>query len=60
MNYLRVKSVAKRLDIGESSVWKYVKDGILPKPIKISARTSVWRAVDIDNAIERLATKGEA
>ena len=32
MNYLRAASVAKKLDISESSVWKYVKDGILPRP----------------------------
>lgn len=59
-NYLRAASVAKKIDVSESTVWKYVKDGILPRPLKISARTSLFRASDIDDAIERFATKGEA
>lgn len=55
MNYLRVKSVAKRLDMSESSVWRLVQQGILPKPIKLAPRTTVWSAVEIDAAIEKIA-----
>ena len=61
MNYLRVKSVAKRLDVSESAIWRYVQQGILPKPIKLTPRTTVWRASDIDAAIEKVASdKGGA
>ena len=55
MNYLRVKSVAKRLDMSESTVWRLVQQGILPKPLKLTPRTTVWRADDIDAAIEKVA-----
>ena len=55
MNYLRAKSVAKGMDVSESTVWRYVKNGILPPPIRLSSRTTVWRAVDIDTAIEKIA-----
>ena len=58
MNYLRVKSVAKRLDISESSVWRLVQQNILPKPIKLSSRTTVWRDTDIDCCIEKIASAG--
>lgn len=57
MKYLRVKSVAKQLDVSEATIWRFVQQKILPKPIKLSARTTVWRADDIDAAIEKL---GEA
>lgn len=55
MNYLRAKTVAKRLDVSESAIWRYAQQGILPKPIKLTPRTTVWRASDIDAAIEKIA-----
>jgi len=56
MQYLRVKSVADKLDVSEATVWRFVQQNILPKPIKLSARTTVWRADDIDAAIEGIAS----
>jgi len=56
VKYLRVKSVAKQLDVSEATVWRFVQQNILPKPIKLSARTTVWRADDIDSAIESIAS----
>jgi len=44
---LRDKEVAEMLTIGRSTVWLYVKQGKLPKPIKMSERVSVWRVSDI-------------
>jgi predicted DNA-binding transcriptional regulator AlpA len=58
MNYLRVKSVAKRLDMSQSSVWRLVQQGILPKPIKLTPRTTFWRSWEIDEAIESIANSG--
>ncbi len=60
MNYLRVKSVAKRLDMSESTVWRLVQQGILPKPIKLTNRTTVWREGDIESTIEQIALGGGA
>jgi prophage regulatory protein len=59
MNYLRVRSVAERLDISESSVWRFVQQGILPNPIKLTPRTTVWKSADIEAAIESLASGGQ-
>lgn len=44
---LRDKEVAEMLTIGRSTVWLYVKQGKLPKPIKMSERVSVWCVSDI-------------
>lgn len=57
MTYLRAKKVAKRLDMSESTVWRLVKSGVLPRPIKLTPRTTVWRASDIDAAIENAASE---
>ena len=59
MNYLRAKSVAKRLDMSESTVWRLVQQGILPKPIKLTPRTTFWRSSDIDEAIEKFASESK-
>lgn len=58
MNYFRVKSVAKRLDMSESTVWRLVQQGVLPKPIKLTNRTTVWRESDIDSAIKKIDMDG--
>jgi prophage regulatory protein len=55
--YLRVKSVAQKLDMSESSVWRLAQQGVLPKPIKIAPRTSVWRESDVEAVIEKIIDK---
>ena len=51
-HFLRDKQVANRLSISRSHVWNLVKQGKLPKPIKISEKITVWRSTDIFNFIE--------
>ncbi|MBQ0795097.1 helix-turn-helix transcriptional regulator [Zhongshania sp.] len=57
MNYLRAKSVAQLLDMSESTVWRLVQQGILPKPIKLTPRTTVWRVDEINAAIENVVAR---
>jgi len=52
--FQRVQNIAKRLDVSQSCVWRWVAAGKLPKPIKLSRRVTVWRADEIDAAIEKL------
>jgi len=51
--FLRAKEVANLLGIGESSVWRHTKEGRLPKPIKISSRTTVWRYSELMEHIQQ-------
>jgi len=44
---LRAKEVATYLSIGLSTVWLFAKQGKL-KPIKLSARTTIFKKSDID------------
>jgi prophage regulatory protein len=55
MKYVRAKQIATDKSISVSTVWRWVQTGILPKPIKLTNRTTVWRAEDVDAAIEKLA-----
>jgi prophage regulatory protein len=57
MKYVRAKQIAKDKGISVSTVWRWVQAGILPKPIKLTNRTTVWRAEDVDAAIEKLASE---
>lgn len=46
--YLRQSQlVGPILPIGASTLWRWVKDGKFPKPIKLSDRVTVWRAEDV-------------
>lgn len=45
--YLTVKDVAARLTIRVSTVWRQVKHGTLPKPVRFGGDTR-WRKADIE------------
>ena len=47
---LRIQEVAMMLNLGESSVWRHVKNGDLPKPIKIGGTTR-WRRETLESWI---------
>jgi len=41
------------IPISKSAWWQGIKDGRYPKPLKLSARTTVWRWQDIIDLIKR-------
>lgn len=49
---LDVKEVAGFLNIGVSTVWRHVKSGDIPKPLKIG-RSVRWRKSTLDDWLER-------
>ncbi len=53
--FLRLKQILQFIPVGKSTWWAGVKSGKYPKPIKLGAKTTVWRAEDIKAFIERLA-----
>ena len=42
------------IPISKSAWYQGIADGIYPPPVKLSARTSAWRAEDINTLIEKL------
>jgi len=48
-SYLSCASLARELDVSETTVWEMVRRGVLPKPIKLSAGCARfdWAAVQM-------------
>ena len=53
---LRINQVLAIVPISKSAWWEGCRTGRYPKPIKLSPRTTVWRAEDIAAFIESLGT----
>ena len=49
MKLLKLYEVAELLNVCKSQVYNLVKQGYLPKPIKIGKRGSAWLQSDIDS-----------
>lgn len=45
--YLRIRRVLTFVPFSRSHLWKEVKEGRFPKPVKLSERVTAWRAEDI-------------
>ncbi len=45
--FLRLPQVLALIPVSKSTWWEGCKDGRFPKPIKLTPRTTVWRAEDI-------------
>ena len=50
--FLRLSSVLKVFPVSKSTWWAGVKAGRFPKPIKLTKRTTAWKAQDIRELIE--------
>lgn len=52
---MRVKEGAAFLGIAESTFWRWVKEGRLPKGRRLSARATVWIVEDLEHFLEQAA-----
>lgn len=46
--YLSDKSVADRYDTTRSTVWRWTKEGKLPRPVKVTNGTTRWKLRDLE------------
>ncbi len=53
---IRLKQVLELIPIGKSTWWAGVKSGKYPKPIKLGAKTTLWKVEDIKALIEKLGS----
>jgi len=53
--YLRLSEIAEKLSVGETTIQRWVAEGRFPKPIRLTKRTSVYRADDVQAAIDKMA-----
>jgi predicted DNA-binding transcriptional regulator AlpA len=52
---LTVRDVARRLSISERTVWRWTALRLLPQPVHPHARSTRWRAADIERYLEELS-----
>lgn len=48
MKYLSDKSVASRYDSSRATVWRWVKEGQLPRPVKLTNGSTRWKITDLE------------
>lgn len=48
---IRLPIVMRLYGISSASVWRGVKSGIIPKPRKLTPRTTAWLVADIRKAL---------
>ena len=53
--FLRLSQVLTLIPLGKTCWWEGVKSGRFPKPVKLSARCTAWRAEDIRHLIKTLS-----
>jgi predicted DNA-binding transcriptional regulator AlpA len=53
--FLRLPQVLRVIPLGKTCWWEGVKSGRFPKPVKLSARCTAWRAEDIRELIKVLS-----
>jgi predicted DNA-binding transcriptional regulator AlpA len=52
--FLRLSRVLFFYPVGKTCWWEGVRSGRFPKPVKLSARCTAWRAEDIRALIQNL------
>ncbi|WP_437186542.1 helix-turn-helix transcriptional regulator [Planctomicrobium sp. SH668] len=53
--FVRLTQVLSVIPLGKTCWWEGVKSGRFPKPVKLSARCTAWRAEDIRELIKTLS-----
>jgi predicted DNA-binding transcriptional regulator AlpA len=54
-SYVSAATLARELDVSESTVAEMVRKGVLPKPVKLSSGCARWRWADVEMAIGSMA-----
>ncbi len=52
--YLRINELLEMLPMGKSTIWRKVKDGTFPRPVKLGVRITAWKHSEI---LEFIASK---
>ena len=51
--FVRLPQILSLIPISRSTWWAGIREGKFPQGIKLGSKTTVWRAEDIRNLIER-------
>jgi len=56
---IRKRTVLSRVGLGNTSIYKRIKEGTFPKPVPIGDRAVAWDSEAIDSWIEAKINQGE-
>lgn len=48
MKYLSDKQVSERYDVSRATIWRWVRNGSFPSPIRITAGCTRWKLPDLE------------
>lgn len=51
--FLREKNLYNFVPVSRTTLWQWVREDRFPKPIKLSTRTTVWRAEEVRKWIKQ-------
>ena len=54
---VRAREGAAILRVSRATFWRYVKLGLLPRGIRLTARCTVWRLSSLEDFVTRQAAK---
>jgi prophage regulatory protein len=57
--YLRIAQLITVLPISRAQIWRLVKAGTFPQPIKLSANVTAWKASEIQAWLDAKRAGGE-
>jgi prophage regulatory protein len=46
--YLSDKKLAERYDTHRATIWRWVREGKLPKPVKLTSGSTRWSIADLE------------
>jgi len=59
--YIRIAQLASRpgrpgkIPVSASTIWRWVKAGVFPRPVKISSGTTAWKVEDVEAFLDSQA-----
>lgn len=57
MNAIRIKQVALKVGLGQSTIYRMIAEGRFPKPFEIASKRNAWIESDIDDWLAEKAGK---
>jgi prophage regulatory protein len=55
----RLAAVISIVGLSKATIYKKIKEGSFPAPVKLSAKASGWRSTDLENWINQLQAGGD-
>lgn len=54
---LNVKEVSKRTSLSRTTIWRWLKGGRFPEPLRLSENCVRWRSEDVDTWVRNLTAR---